>query len=74
MAHHGHVVSAVADPEAREILFEGDVENPMNAVLDAPVAAHRIGESLGRKRTRGDVVTPLEADLFFLLDGSRSCR
>ena len=50
VAHHGHVVSAVADPEAREVLFEGDVENPMNAVLDAPMTAHRIGESLGRKR------------------------
>ena len=66
MAHHGHVVSAVADPEAREVLFEGDVENPMNAVLDAPMAAHRIGES--GKRTRGDVVTPFEAHLFSLLD------
>jgi len=68
VSHDGHVVSAVPYPEAREILFEGDVEDPMDTVLDAPMARHRVGESLGRKRARGDVVTPLEADLLSLLD------
>jgi hypothetical protein len=27
VADHGHVVSAVTDPEASEVLFKGDVEN-----------------------------------------------
>src|SRR6516162_3168204 len=68
MSHDGHVVCAVPGSEAREVFFEGYVEDPVDAVLDAPMAAHRIGESLGREGTRGDVVAPLEAGLFSFLD------
>jgi len=35
----GHVVGTMAGAQARTILTEDDVEDPVEAVLDAPVAA-----------------------------------
>ena len=44
MAQHGEVLRGVAHPYAALVLAEGDVEHSVQAVLDAPVAAHRVGE------------------------------
>ena len=38
-----HVFRAVPDSETRLIVAEGDVENPMQAVLDGPVGANGFG-------------------------------
>ena len=46
-AHDRHIVSAMPKPEAREVLLDGDVEDPRNAILNAPMAPRRLGESLG---------------------------
>ena len=60
MADHGHVFCAVAGSKARLIVLEGHVENPVEAVLDGPVAAHSLGGSGGGKRGRRDVIARLE--------------
>ncbi len=44
----GHVSGAVAFTEAGQVLPEGDVEHPVELVLDAPVSAHGLGEGFGR--------------------------
>jgi hypothetical protein len=41
---------------AGAILVEGDVENPVEAVLDGPVAADGAGEALGREAGGAEVV------------------
>src|SRR5487761_1396518 len=39
----GHVSSAVASPQTGLILIEGDVEDPVQTVLDGPVTANGLG-------------------------------
>jgi hypothetical protein len=46
-------------PEAREVLFGCDVAEPVDMGLDARMAPYCVGESLDRKRARGDVVTQM---------------
>ncbi len=46
-----HVAGAVALPEAGLVVAEGDVEHPMQAVLDGPVLAHRLGRFGGGEQT-----------------------
>src|SRR5208337_5236240 len=36
----GHVVRAMTGAQTREVLMEGDIQYPMQAVLDVPVAAY----------------------------------
>ena len=38
------------------VFLKGDIELPMQTVLDAPVAAHRVGETTGRDELAQDVV------------------
>jgi len=47
MAHDGHVGRAMVGAQAREIVSEDDVENPVQPVLDAPMAAHDATECFG---------------------------
>ena len=56
VADHRHVAGAMSTPEARLILFEGDVEHPVQAVFDTPVATHALGKALGgaARRMRGN--------------------
>jgi hypothetical protein len=45
-----HVFRAVTGSEARLIVAEGDIENPMQAVLDGPVGANGLGCAGGAER------------------------
>jgi len=47
--------------EARLVLFEDDVEDPVEAVFDAPMAAHGVGGGLGGEGRGGDIVSGVEA-------------
>src|SRR5271168_5582250 len=42
-----HVFRTVTGAQARLIVAEGDVENPVQAVLDGPVGANRLGRAEG---------------------------
>src|SRR5882724_49915 len=57
----GHVSCAVASSQARLVVTEGDIQYPMQAVLDGPMAAHGVGRVGRWKRGGRDVVTGLEA-------------
>src|SRR5271165_4401783 len=52
---------ALADPTM--ILVEGQVQDPMDAVLDAPMAAHGRAKGSGRQRAIQAVVTCLASAL-----------
>jgi hypothetical protein len=56
----GHVSRAVAIAQAGLVLGEDDVENPMQLVLYAPMAAHGLARPLRREPCRGDVIAGLE--------------
>ena len=62
MAEDGEVLRGVAVPGAVVVLVEGDVEDPVEAVLDAPVAADDAGEVSGVGRQAGEVVASLRRD------------
>ena len=59
----GEVLWGVVLAYGAGILAKADIENPVKAVLDAPVGSHRGGELFGRQFTRADVVAPLELRL-----------
>ena len=42
-----HVFGSDAGAQPGKIVVEDDVENPMEAIFDAPVGAHGAGEGLG---------------------------
>ena len=46
MAHQSHVLGAVAASQARLVLFEDDIEHPVQAVFDSPVRPCGVGEGL----------------------------
>ena len=52
----GHVLRAVAGPQAGEIVAEDDIEHPMEPVFDAPMGAHRLGEGCGIELGRAEIV------------------
>src|SRR3954452_18913087 len=52
----------MADPDATVILAEGDVEDPVQRVLDPPVAADDLGERRSIRRETGEVVACLNRD------------
>ncbi len=56
-----HVLRAVALAQAGLVLGEDDIEDPMELVLDRPVAAHGLGRLLCRQRRGRDVIAGLEA-------------
>ena len=67
MAHKGHVLSAMAFAQAREVLAEGDVEDPVQGVLDPPMAADGVCGPRGREGGGGDGVALLGGDVSFAL-------
>jgi len=59
---NGHVLRAVAGPQAGEIVAEDDIKHPMDPVFDAPMGAppwRRLRTKLGhfRGRISGDIET-----------------
>ena len=50
----GHVVGGVAGADAAVVLAEGDIQDPVVGVLDAPVSAHRLQQGLGPGGQAGD--------------------
>ena len=61
MSDDGHVFGAMAFSDVGEVFLEGDVEHPVQAVFDAPVAAHGAGGGFGVEGRGGDVVAGIEA-------------
>ena len=61
MAHDGHVLGAVTLSDTGLVVAEGDVEGPVQAVLDGPVAAYGVGGLRGGEGARGDEVAGVEA-------------
>jgi len=59
----GHVLRCIACSEAGKVVMEDDVEDPMEAVLDAPMGANGACESLGIQPCGGEIVSLLLADL-----------
>ena len=45
----GHVLGAMAFSDARQVFLEGDVEDPMEGVLDPPMGAHHLSRLFGRE-------------------------
>ena len=61
MSDDGHVVRAVALTQTRLVVVEVDVEDPMEAVFDAPMGADGLGRLLCGKDGGGDVIARFEA-------------
>lgn len=68
MADPFHVCGAVAAAQAGLVLLELDIENPVQAVLDAPMGSGGLGEGFRREDARGDVASPLDPGLSARLD------
>ena len=64
----GHVLRPGAGSQAAEILVEHHVEDPVQTVLDMPMASHGVGEQFGVKRHGGQVVASFEAGAAVALD------
>ena len=62
VAQDGEVLGGVAGPDAALVLAEGDVEHPVEAVLDAPVVADGAGEGVGVPGEAAEVVMELARD------------
>src|SRR5262249_27637663 len=54
-----HVVNRLAVTLPHAVLIEGNVQYPMQAVLNAPVLANRMRQALGPRRQAADEVTYL---------------
>ena len=63
MSDDGHVSGAVALSQAGKVLAEGDVEDPVKRVLDAPVGADGFAELFGGERPGGNVKAPVDPGL-----------
>ncbi len=48
--------------------MEHDIEHPVQAVFDMPVAPHDVGEQLDVERQGGQIVMPLQAGTAISLD------
>jgi hypothetical protein len=60
MAHHREILGGVASADAAVVFSEGDVENPVQFILDTPVLASGIQGGLGCDvLSRTDVVAAL---------------
>lgn len=51
VAEHGEVPGGIAGPDATLNLTEADIKDPMHAVLNAPITAHRRQEAPSREGT-----------------------
>ncbi len=58
MADDGEIAGGMAGADATGILAEGDIQEPMDAVLDPPMTADASGERLGTERGTQEVVVP----------------
>lgn len=58
----GHVLSRVLCAHPTAVFVEGDVEHPVQTVLDLPMPAHSLQDSLGSAGRTGHVVTGLGLD------------
>ena len=54
----GHVLGSAACSQARQVVVKDDVEHPMEAIFDAPMASHGCCEGLGIELCRGKVEAP----------------
>ena len=54
MADDGHVLGSVSGSQAGAIVVEGDVEYPVECVLDLPVGSDGLGEGFGAQGSGGD--------------------
>ena len=61
MSDDGHVFRAVTFAQSALVFFEDDVQDPVEAVLYAPVTAHRLTGLLGVERRRRDVIPRFES-------------
>src|SRR3546814_16595384 len=61
MPDDGHVPGAMALAEAGLVFLEDGVEDPVEAVFDAPVSAHGACGVFGGEACGGDVVAGVEA-------------
>lgn len=50
MTDHSHIGGSVFGSQAHEVVVEDDVEDPVEAVFDAPVGADGSGELSGGQR------------------------
>ena len=55
VSQHGHDGRSVTGPDLGEVFGEGDVADPVQPVLDAPVCAERVGELGGGGLGQGQV-------------------
>lgn len=63
MPHDGHVMGAETSAQTRLVLSERDVDDPMEAVLDAPVTTHGLGGARRIEAGGGDAVVRLAVRL-----------
>ena len=71
MAYGCHVLRSVAGAEPAEILLEYDVEHPVRAVLDMPVASDRVGEQFSVEWHGREIVAPFAADIAVVTGGMK---
>jgi ATP-dependent exoDNAse (exonuclease V) alpha subunit len=64
----GHVLRAIEAAQPCEIVVEGDIENPMEAVLDAPMGSDCGREGSGIEPCRGEIIATLLFDRAVSLD------
>src|SRR5208282_6314342 len=57
----GRVLRSVALSQARLVVVEVDVEDPLEAIFDAPMVAHGLGGLLGGQRGGGDAISGFAA-------------
>jgi len=68
MSDDGHICGAVSAAQARLVLPEPDIENPVQAVLDTAVGSGGLSEGFGGQDARGDIASPFDPDLGARLD------
>ena len=64
LPQQGHVLRRVVLAHPALVFPKGDVEGPVQRVLDTPVAAHRRQQTLGRGLQAADVVSRLDLGPF----------
>jgi hypothetical protein len=63
MRHEGHVAGAEAFAQSGLVLLERDVEDPMQAVFSAPVAAYGLCGARRIEGSRGNIIARLAVQL-----------
>ena len=63
MAQHHKVLLAVILAHATGVFLKGDVEHPVEAIFDTPVAADRAAKGLSIARQAAEVIAPFSRSL-----------